>query len=270
MSEIAFGFLKLRPRPEKPRKKGIFIGCLEFFLTLSFIDEFLEVNHSIVDLVKVQDIVGLTTRYPFDWLKRKNNLYAKYKIPTFLGGVTFELAYLQNKVDEYFNRCVDLGFSGFELSEDVIPNMAPEKRAGLIRRAMDVGLMVFTEIGKKRPTEPLGVDQAVREIKADLDAGSEMVTIEIGELKLLRQMKKDSVLVDIVKQVGIENVLFELDYSVKSDELDKEYLLYLINMLGPDVNVENVRLIDCTMVEALRRGLSVISGMSFLAEGAKA
>ena len=43
----------------------------------------------------------------------------------------------------------------------------------------------------------------------------------------------------------------------------------LIRLLGPDINVENISLLDCVAVESMRHGLSRMSGFNFLAEGAK-
>ncbi len=67
----------------------------------------------------------------------------------------------------------------------------------------------------------------------------------------------------------MENVAFEINDGLKVTGLDKEFLSYLIRTLGPEINVENVHLVDCHVVESMRRGLNRISGFNFLAEGAK-
>ena len=44
-----------------------------------------------------------------------------------------------------------------EIAEDTIPPLPPKERSATIRRAVEVGLEVFTEIGLKYPDKPLDV-----------------------------------------------------------------------------------------------------------------
>lgn len=64
------------------------------------------------------------------------------------GGTLFEVAYLKNKLDKYFEEAKDLGFEFIEISDGSI-NLSLDERSEIIENAIDEGFKVISEIGKK-------------------------------------------------------------------------------------------------------------------------
>ena len=87
--------------------------------------------------------------------------------------------------------------------------MPTEKRGESIKMAVDRGLEVHTELGKKDPQAPMNLDEAYESIQFDLNLGVSHCVIERSELE--PYLKSDDVtsLLEFVDQVGLENLLFE-------------------------------------------------------------
>ena len=56
---------------------------------------------------------------------------------------------------EYLKRCKELGFNAIEISDGTI-EFDLETRKGCVKRAVDMGFKVLTEVGKKDPNERAG------------------------------------------------------------------------------------------------------------------
>ena len=141
MNKSAFSFFQLPERPSKPRKVALCVAS-DRGLPLGMVEDFLNLHHDIVDYVKLVDHAGIAARYSADLWRKKLAIYHKYEIKTEIGGVTFELAFLQNKVSEFFKTAKELGFDAIEVSDDVIPKLDRETRDALIHQAMSIGLEV--------------------------------------------------------------------------------------------------------------------------------
>jgi phosphosulfolactate synthase len=256
-------FLKIPQPLAKPRQLRWTI-LSDRGLPLRYQEDLFDIVGNIVDRVKYNDHVGLIDRLPGKLLMRKNALYHKRGLPTFPGGVAFEIAYLQNHVEKLFERLLELGFSGVEISSDSIPAIPPAKRSALIKRARALGLEVFTEVGNKEVGDQLGdrpmaLKAAVDGVRRDLDAGATKVTIENHELaQYLRHDRKT--LLKIVDAVGLEPLLFEIGPGGWPD-----IAVWLLQDLGPDVNVENIGSERVVHLEAMRRGLSRMGKFAFFA-----
>lgn len=118
-----------------------------------------------------------------------------------------------------------------------------------------MGLRVFTEYGKKYPDKPLAVEEAVRAIEADLEAGAEHVVMEKGEIRLLRETKNFEALAQIARAVGIQNLFFELREGYNTPQPWDELCRWLFDVLGTDVNVMNINLEEAYVVDTMRRGI---------------
>ncbi len=66
-------------------------------LPLNLIEDYLNMSASLIDYVKI----GWGTSIVTDNIKDKIKLYQKYNIPISFGGTLFELAVIQNKVQDY-------------------------------------------------------------------------------------------------------------------------------------------------------------------------
>lgn len=252
-----FNFLKLPVHPPKPRNVGLFIGG-DSGTPLRAQEDFLETYHDLVDYMKLTGHVRLLSHYKTDWIVRKLDLYKKYGIDTLPGGISFEVAVLQQQTTRFFNTLREIGFTGVEISEDVIPPMAPKARGDIIAQARDAGLAVFTEVGRKFPTEPMTTEKLVELIRADLDSGSRMVVIELSEIVPLKQ-RNPQVLIDTAATVGHDKVIFETHIP------GPELLVWLIRTIGPDVNLMG-HTEYCPLAHDCRLGMNRQVGYTFLTE----
>jgi phosphosulfolactate synthase len=185
-------------------------------------------------------------------------VYRKYDIPTFPGGVAFEIAYLQGKVDEFYARVVELGFTGMEVSTDSMPELLREERSALIKKGTGMGLQVFTEVGKKFFDDPFPAQEAVNCIQADLDAGATKVVLENTELMHYHRNDPET-LRKIIEPVGLENLILEIGRNGWP-----HLTMWLLREYGPNINVENIEHDRITTLEGMRRGLQRIMGYEYL------
>jgi len=255
MSHYAFGFLSVPQPPPKPRKTGV--TCVtDVSWTTPALDDFLDDFGDLVDWVKIVNHRRVASHYDDDWYRRRIAMLAKHQVGTYIGGMTFELAYVQGHYREFFEKSLRLGFKAVEVSEDSLPDMPPSERRCIIGEARDMGLRVFTEIGKKAPVEPLKVEDAVAAIREDLEAGSEHVVVEAAETRLLRERGQVEILPEIARAVGLEHVFFELRRGYKTPQPWMELCAWLIETLGPEVNIMNINVDEAVDVDNMRRPLS--------------
>jgi phosphosulfolactate synthase len=258
--ERAFSFFKRPPLTEKPRRVGLLI-LSDRATPLAFQRAYLEDHSELIDKIKFVDHAGLVSRHSEEWLKRKIGLYQEYNIEVIIGGISFEIAMLQDKTSEYFKKAKQLGFAGLEISDDVIPAITQAERIAFIKEVHQLGLEPFTEVGRKFPDKPLDVNEVVTTTQSDLEAGASKVTIEGAEVAHCMKEGVDKLL-QIVEQIGLENLIFE----VGQPQLDVPVLAWVLNTLGPEVNLENVALEDCVVVTGMRLGIDWRIGYKFLTE----
>jgi phosphosulfolactate synthase len=262
MTDRAFTCLRVPERPQKPRERGWTIPS-DPGLGLIYQEDWLDARSAVIDRIKYVDHTGLASYYRTDWLQKKMEIYKRFDIGTFTGGLSYELASLQGAQTEFFKTLKKVGFTGVEISDDVIEPLTPQKRADAIREAKDIGLEVFTEVGRKHPTEPLVPQKTIDAIKRDLESGATKVVLENSDAMLLKETNPQQ-LIDIVKAVGFENVVFE-PQSTKPHIEKPEMLVWLIKTLGHDINVMSISFEDVYHVNQIRSGLAREMESEFLA-----
>jgi phosphosulfolactate synthase len=245
----AFDFLVRPPRHAKPRKTGITVAS-DRTQSPAEVASLIETIGDIVDHMKLPDHVGVMWRYPAALLKKKNALYAKAGIDTLPGGIPFEVAAVQGKVPQFMERVAELGFSGVEVSEDSI-DLAPGDRLHAIRQALANDLIVFTELGKKLPDQPLDAEEAIGTANKDIEAGAKLVVVEKADVALVIRNKSDT-LHRLIRGVGHEHLVIECGPGADRFDIAK----WLIAEFGPDVNLENLEAEDAHVIEAMRHGLN--------------
>lgn len=248
--ELGFPFLQIPTRPPKPRKLRVTVMS-DRSLPLGYQRDFLQMNSDIIDYVKLVDHPNNMAGHSREMIEEKIGIYNEYNIPSFLGGIPFEVSVLQGKVEAFFKRVKELGMQAVEISEDVIPNpLTPSQRETYIKLATDMGLEVFTELGRKFPDEPLELKNVLESIRRDLEAGVKMVVIENSEIV---QLIKDQnpLLIDVASEIDRERLIFEAGPN--------EFLkaaAWLIRNIGSDVNIENVYDNNIVALDAMRRLLN--------------
>jgi len=253
LNKSAFSFFQLPERSVKPRKIALCIAT-DVGLPPGMVEDFLSVHHDIVDYVKFADHAGIAARYSADLWRRKLAIYHKYDVKTEIGGVTFELAFSQNKVSEFFKTAKELGIDAIEISDDVIPRKLDRKtRDALIHEAMSIGLEVITEVGSKNPdpSKPLDVKEALETLEADLKAGATKITVENSDTVILRE-KNPQALIDLANAVGLDKLVFEVGPGGGGL---RNLGVWLMNTLGRDISVQNLALgEECVLLDGYRRG----------------
>jgi phosphosulfolactate synthase len=189
-----------------------------------------------------------------DLLRSKIATVKAHNILVYPGGTLTEYAIVRGKCREFVRRARELGFNGIEVSDGTI-HLSPAARRDAIHFALDLGLTVVSEVGKKDPREQLHPEELAELALADFESGAEWVIVEARESG---------------KGVGIydqEGRVHERDVDTLAAALNshlaqliweaplKNQQEYFILRFGPDVSLGNIQPRDVLGVEALRAGL---------------
>lgn len=240
----------LAGRSAKPRRAGQTM-VIDKGVGLSQTGDLLELAAGYIDYMKFG--FGTAALYRTELLTAKINLIRSYGVEPYPGGTFMEVAWLQGRLPEYMATCRRLGFTLIEVSDGTI-TLSPEERQAIIWAARDRGLDVITEVGKKDGETDLDPLDALRQIRADLEAGATKVIVEgresgrgVGIYDRSGHLKQDDL--DILV-AGVE------DPAVLMWETPlKEQQQGMIARFGPEVNLGNIAPGDVVALEALRRGL---------------
>jgi phosphosulfolactate synthase len=204
-----------------------------------------------IDFVKFS--FGTSAFYDEEFLREKVEIVTGADVDIYPGGTFLEVTVWQGRYTEYLKRAKELGFTAIEVSDGTM-QMSDEVRTDCIKRALDAGFRVLTEVGKKSPDEKVAVAEMYRLIAQDLELGAMLVIVEAREAG---------------KGVGI----FDKSGAVNESEVDqivagvadldklmweapiKNQQQYLILRFGNNVNLGNVPTTDILALEALRQGL---------------
>ncbi|WP_458404185.1 phosphosulfolactate synthase [Methanobrevibacter sp.] len=246
----SFEFLS-KKRQEKPRDCGITM-VLDKGLGVQTAESLMDISGEYVDYMKFG--WGTSIVHEQDIIKAKVEMYRAHDITPYTGGTLFELAYMQDRLEDFFAEAHDLGFPAIEIS-DGSTNIAHEDKLECIEKAKGDGFEVLSEVGKKDPIldKELTLDERIDSMQDELNSGSSLIIVEAREGG---------------KNIGI----FDKSGNAKEDEIDyildnfngdkilweapnKDQQVFFILKLGNTVNLGNVSSDDITSLETLRRGL---------------
>ena len=237
-------------RSGKPRTSGITM-VIDKGIGMHRAEDLIRTAGEYIDIIKLT--FGTSAFYDADLLKEKNALLIGNGIDVMPGGTFLEVAVWQKNFAAYLDRAKELGFNTIEVSDGTI-EIDPATRTDSIKRSIEAGFKVVTEVGKKDPAEAISIQQTHDTIRKDLEDGAFKVIIEAREAG---------------KGVGI----FDKEGQIKQDELDqiasgvedvydlvweapiKNQQQALILRWGPEVNLGNIPADDILALEALRQGL---------------
>jgi phosphosulfolactate synthase len=174
--ETAFQEIVIPQWPPKPREKGITMVA-DWGVGLAGQKDLIATSGYFVDLAKI--VVGISRILPREVLAEKVRLYRENGIEPFPGGQFLEIAVLQGRVKEYCRGALEAGYRAIEVSDNAIALTPGEKRA-VVREAVDSGLRVIGEVGKKVSTTDMG--ELIADIQNTLKAGSWKVFVEAKEI----------------------------------------------------------------------------------------
>lgn len=246
----SFNFL-LKEREEKPRQKGITM-VLDKGLGLETAESLMNISGDYVDYLKFG--WGTSIVHEQDIIKDKVAMYKSHNITPYTGGTLFELAYMNDKLEEFFQEAHDLGFEAIEVS-DGSTTISHDKKLECIESAKKDGFEVLSEVGKKDPglDKELSLDERIEYIQNELEAGSSLIIVEA------REGGKNIGIYDKAgnaKEDEIDYILDNFDGNkILWEAPNKDQQVFFILKLGNDVNLGNVSTDDITSLETLRRGL---------------
>lgn len=197
---------------------------------------------------------GTSIVHEQDIIKAKVRMYLDHDITPYTGGTLFELAYMNDKLEEFFTEAHDLGFPAIEIS-DGSTNINHDDKLDCIKRAKREGFEVLSEVGKKNPEldKELAIEERIGYMQDELDAGSSLVIVEareggknIGIFDKAGNAKEDEIDV-ILDRINPKKILWEAP--------NKDQQVFFILKLGNTVNLGNVSSDDITSLETLRQGL---------------
>lgn len=246
----SFNFL-LKEREEKPRQKGITM-VLDKGLGLETAESLMNISGDYVDYLKFG--WGTSIVHEQDIIKDKVAMYKSHNITPYTGGTLFELAYMNDKLEEFFQEAHDLGFEAIEVS-DGSTTISHDKKLECIESAKKDGFEVLSEVGKKDPglDKELSLDERIEYMQSELEAGSSLIIVEA------REGGKNIGIYDKAgnaKEDEIDYILDNFDGNkILWEAPNKDQQVFFILKLGNDVNLGNVSTDDITSLETLRRGL---------------
>ena len=237
-------------RAVKPRANGLTM-VLDHCQGLAAIDDLMELSGDYIDHVKLT--FGTSVFLERTLLERKIAAMTAQGVDVYPGGTLFEAAVFKGVYPQFLQRARDLGFTAVEVSDGTI-DLPGSVRADAIRRAMELGLKVFSEVGKKDPTKQPSSEAMLEQIRLDMRNGASKVTMEarqsgtgVGiydERGYVIEEKLDAILAGLD---GVDDIMWEAPLKQQQD--------YFVQRFGPNVNLANIRPSDVLVLEALRCGL---------------
>lgn len=241
---MAPDFLALPERTAKPRRAGI-THVLDRGLSPLALESLLETAGEHIDLIKL----GWGTAYVSGAVADKVSICRAADIALCPGGTLLEIAVAQGEVDRYVDWLRELGIDHVEVSNGSLPIALEDKRALISQLAGE--FTVIAEVGSKRSLDAVA-EEWVAEMLGDLAAGAALVIAEgresgtVGLFDSTGAIRAELVEA-ILHAVGREVVIFEA--PLRSQQT------WLLQHVGPNVNLGNIKAEDVIALETLRRGL---------------
>ena len=239
-------FLKDIPnRTSKPRESGSTMA-MDKGLSLREIEDFLSMGSAYVDIVKL----GFGTSFVTPNLQEKLNLYKEAGIPTYFGGTLFEAFIARNQFDDYRRMMDKFGVEYVEVSDGSI-EMHHEEKCEYIQK-LTKDYVVLSEVGSKDAQKIIPPYKWIKQMQAELDAGSWKVIGEAregGNVGLFRSSGevRSGLVEEILTQIPSEKIIWEAP--------QKEQQVWFIKLLGANVNLGNICPKELLSLETIRLGL---------------
>lgn len=242
--------IPIKGRSSKPRTSGLTM-VIDKGMGLNHIRDLIQTSGEFIDILKLT--FGTSAFYGRDFLKEKIGMLTSAHIEVMPGGTFLEVALWKGDEEKYLERAIELGLSAVEISDGTI-DLDPLSRKEIIKKALEKGFKVITEVGKKDPKQILPIALIHRQIKEDLQNGAFKVIIEAREAGKgvgifdsegkIKQAEVDNII------AGVEDVnqlLWEAPIKNQQQEL--------IIRFGPEVNLGNIPPDEVLALEALRQGV---------------
>ncbi len=187
-------------------------------------------------------------------LRDKIALVREQGVLVYPGGTLTEYAIVHGVCRGFIHRARALGFTGIEVSDGTI-HLSPRIRRDVIQFALDLGLTVVAEVGKKDLREQPTAEALAEQALADFESGASWVIVEARESgKGVGVYGEDGKVHEQDVDIIVTALYSHLDRLIWEAPL-KNQQEYFILRFGADVCLGNIQPRDVLGLEALRAGL---------------
>jgi len=235
----------------RPRQQGLTM-VLDRCQGLQATEDLLNLTGDYIDQIKLS--FGTSVFLDEAYLRQKIELVRARQIDIYPGGTLMEAMLVHGVYPQYVRRAKVLGFNALEISDGTI-EMTRQTRNEAIKRALDAGLKVITEVGKKDPAQVIAPQVLCDQIAGDLAVGAEKVIIEARESGQGIGIYDATGLVRQDELTAIVSCLGDSRGDIIWEAPRQRQQAALILRCGANVNFGNVKPRDVLGLEALRCGL---------------
>ncbi|MCU1364302.1 MAG: Phosphosulfolactate synthase [Acidimicrobiaceae bacterium] len=240
--------LSLPPRALKPRTVGLTMIIDKGVPDRAFVD-LIESHDEHIDFVKFGWGTSVVTKN----FTTKLDVLRAADVDFYLGGTLFEKYLLQDRFDEFRRLCEGYGCRYVEVSNGTI-DITNDDKAEYVKRLSE-DFRVISEVGSKdqATSDTMAPTKWINYIRADLDAGALLVTLETREggkggiCRSNGELRYGLIEEILGAKVDHRRLLFE----APSTELQT----YFVQRVGSDVNLGNIAVSDIIPLETIRLGL---------------
>jgi len=243
LKNMAFPFIRVAPRPGKPRDEGLTVVA-DRGMGMNRLEDMLEAGGEFIDFVKIG--IGAYRLQTDALLRRKIAALHKAKVRVFLAGDVTEAAFQQGVSKQFYATVKKYGAEAVEVSNAQV-SMSLRDKCELIRMATGAGLKVVAEAGQK------GIDDWTESqsyvfstVEAYRKAGAWKVLVQgEGVSEGVAEFKGNFVL-NLVGRFDAQDFIFQAK--------DGKTQTWYVNTLGNQANldIDDHQVID---LELMRRGI---------------
>ncbi len=246
MSDTQNYFLNNLPqRTQKPRSLG-FTMVMDKGLSLREVEDLIETSGDYIDIIKL----GWATSYLYPKLQEKLQIYRDAHLPVYFGGTLFEAFIARNQFDDYRKILDKYAMEYVEVSDGSI-ELPHDEKCEYIRKLIGQ-VRVLSEVGSKDDTKIIPPYKWIKQMKAELEAGSWKVIGEARESGQVGLFRKDGevrsgLIEEILTEIPAEKVIWEAP--------NKAQQVWFIKFLGANVNLGNIAPKEVIPLETIRLGV---------------
>ncbi len=208
--------------------------------------DLIESSSEYIDVIKF----GWTTSNFINNLKKKIKLFKDSDINVYFGGTLFEAFAVRNQVNEYISILKEYDLNLAEVSDGSIS--IPHKKKCEYIEKLSKHVTVFSEIGSKDEKKIIPPYKWIKQMKAELSAGSKKVigeARESGSVGLFRSSGevRQGLVEEILTEIPKEKIIWEAPLKTQQ--------VWFVKLLGSNVNLGNISGKEVITLETIRVGL---------------
>jgi phosphosulfolactate synthase len=243
LKTMAFSFIRIAPRPVKPRKAGLTVVA-DRGMAMHRVADLIEAAGEHIDLVKIG--IGAFRLQSEALLKGKIAALHKAGIDVFFAGDATEAAFQQGLSEKFYAAVKAIGADAVEVSSAQVV-MSLSDKCTLIKMATAAGLRVVAEAGQKGHEDWTASQSYIfAQVESYKKAGAWKVLVQgEGISEGVAEFKGDLIL-NLVARFDVQDFIFQAKDSTSQT--------WYLNTFGNQVNldIDDHQVID---VELMRRGI---------------